>query len=245
MGLGLRLVLIQKHELRLTHAQRQQLSTLLLQLQLLRHPEFPGAARGLEGMLAGHRLLVERNARGILVGGLSEDVWNSRTTPEKLAAHKDVDIMVLDPHFSLERKLEAGVDWWLPRTERVSYRTDKGFGDVVLTFYQNAFGITLSFGARLLAPESQGLEPGLYIPNREFVINMRCHEATDKVGESVEIEERAQERNKEKLQMRIHEMLPKFINTALKKIWDFDLEFIPLPAEYLISIRRLVEKEAE
>src|SRR3989344_2154018 len=77
----------------------------LLELRLeLRHPDLPSVIRGLEGIRVAHQILQKRDSIGILIGGLSEAVWNQRRKPEDLEKHKDVDVAVLDKNFKLEER---------------------------------------------------------------------------------------------------------------------------------------------
>ena len=100
-------------ELRLCHRQSTRLEAGLKQLlrleQQLKHPEYPNMVKGLKGMQTAHDILQGREASGILIGGLSEAVWNQRRKEEKLYQHKDVDVLVLDD-VSVEN-FEGGIDW--------------------------------------------------------------------------------------------------------------------------------------
>ena len=80
-----------------------QLQTLAQKLQLkqllnatLFHADLPNSVKGLEGMKIADKILKERNARGVLIGGLAGAIWNKETTLGELDAHKDVDVYVLD-----------------------------------------------------------------------------------------------------------------------------------------------------
>ncbi|MBI5797316.1 hypothetical protein HZA98_00245 [Candidatus Woesearchaeota archaeon] len=151
-----------------------QLQQLLLQVQELRHPSIPNALCGLEGMSEAHKVLQKKNSVGVLVGGLSEAVWNQRRTQEELQAHKDVDVLVLDYDSGINR-FEGGIDWWLPRKERVIVKDIYGDREGPVEFYQNGNGVILSFGAKNLYDIS--LQAGLYILEPESVVTMRVYEA--------------------------------------------------------------------
>jgi len=114
MGFGLGLSLSQRCTLghRLKHSQKLGLKLLLE--QKLNHPEYPNMQKGLQGMQIADKILKERNARGVLIGGLSEAIWNQKRKLDELIAHKDVDVAVLDNHFELNKPFENGIDWWLP-----------------------------------------------------------------------------------------------------------------------------------
>jgi hypothetical protein len=158
--------------------QKQKCDLQLLLSQKLNHPDYPHMVKGLPGMQVAHDTLKRRNAVGVLVGGLSEAAWNLRRTPEELFAHKDVDVLVIDPNFGLEEAFEGGIDWWLPRRERITFRGDGTTGDVTQTWYENGSGVTLNFG--LNANELH--EPGLYIMNPDQVVRMRMAEAEASVA---------------------------------------------------------------
>ena len=126
MSLGHYHRLEQRHYL--SHAQKLGLKQLLLLEQKLKHPEYPNAARGLCGMQIAHQILQEREAPGVLIGGLSEAVWSQRRKEEDLYKHKDVDVMVLDDVDI--GKFEGGVDWWLPERGKITLKSSYGSGSV-------------------------------------------------------------------------------------------------------------------
>ncbi len=94
------------HRQYLSTEQKLLLKQVLAQRLELRHPEIPDAARGIEGMLAADALLKERNASGLLIGGLADAIWNQRRTEEELKAHKDTDVLVFDSSFTLKKILK-------------------------------------------------------------------------------------------------------------------------------------------
>lgn len=173
MGLHMTLRMAQRQCLRIE--QRMQLKQMLLQAQRLRHPDIPNAIHGLDGMLEAHRILQDKGATGVLIGGLSEAVWNQGRTKEELYAHKDVDVLVLDYDSGIKR-FAGGVDWWLPRKEKVVVRDIYRDKEGPVEFYQNGNGIILSFGAKR-RNIGLPLETGLHILDFESVVTMRVYEA--------------------------------------------------------------------
>lgn len=173
----------QRHYLR--HAQKLGLKQLFLLEQKLRHPEYPNAVKGLKGMQTAHQILQKREASGVLIGGLSEAVWNQRRKEDDLDKHKDVDVLVLDD--TDIGRFEGGVDWWLPERGKISFKSSYGTVEgYEEQWYVNGNGVVLSFGAHkcdhtgLVLPYGTQLDqisPGLYIPDSKWVINMREAEA--------------------------------------------------------------------
>jgi hypothetical protein len=125
-------------------------------------------AKGLEGMNQAHEILQKKEASGVLIGGLSEAVWNQRRKPEELSDHNDVDVLVIDD-VKIE-KFEGAIDWWLP--EEGMIKTSSAYSSSSTMFqkwYVNGNGVVLSFGAQ----KRYSLQPGLYIPDYDWVIEMR------------------------------------------------------------------------
>ncbi|MFT4310624.1 MAG: hypothetical protein ACMXYC_03255, partial [Candidatus Woesearchaeota archaeon] len=202
--------LSQIHSLNLI--QRFALRQLMQLRQKLKDPSIPNPVRGLEGMLVAHELLQQRGACGVLIGGISEAIWNPKRKPGELYKHKDVDVIVLDDHFKLQEKFERGIDWWMPQSSKINIRDDvsRMYG-VTQKWYENGHGIVLSFGVNnnLL---SKPLSPGLYIPDSEWVIDMRICEAYANIDHGViEVDEDTLDKYKDKLRNRIKESLPGFI----------------------------------
>lgn len=187
MGLGMRLELRQTQ--RLSHEQRQNLRQLLTLQQTLKHPEFPEARKGLEGIETAHEVLKRRNLRGLLIGGCAEAMW-SRSRNETLESHKDVDVMIdARPQDSLPEGFEGGIDWWNPRTERIRIARESGPTETEQTWWENDTGVTLSFGIK---PYGDTLAPGLYIPDRQWLIDMRLAEVVANVDrERVQLDDNA------------------------------------------------------
>ncbi|MBU1203504.1 MAG: hypothetical protein KKG60_00350 [Nanoarchaeota archaeon] len=150
------------------------LEYLLLLNKRLKHRVFPGALRGWEGLQSAHKVLVDRNSSGVLIGGLSEKLWNPEVNKEDLYNSKDVDVLVLDKSFELSKKFEFGIDWWTPKSERITFRLGGGKVEYIkCEWLENGHGIPLSFGVDKKHP----LDPGLYIPNREWIVRMREYES--------------------------------------------------------------------
>ncbi|MFA6536902.1 MAG: hypothetical protein WCT18_00710 [Patescibacteria group bacterium] len=198
----------------LTHAQKLQLKQLLLLEQKLKHAEFPYPVKGLEGMLIAHEVLQERGAVGVLIGGLAEAVWNQRRKPQDLENHKDVDVAVLDDHFQLDGKFERGVDWWIPQSGKITLRYEASVVEgVQKRWFVNGNGVVLSFGIN----KNMELKAGLYIPDSEWVVDMREYEAQSNVAfgrVSVEFDDDVFEKFRDKVKERVKTNLPKFVREA-------------------------------
>ena len=241
MELSLSLGYRQELSHRLSHEQRLGLKHLLLLEQKLRHPDIPNASKGLEGMQIAHEVLRTREAVGILIGGLAESVWNQRRKPEDLLKHKDVDVAVLDDAFKLSEKFEGGIDWWMPQDGKITITSDASRVEgVQKRWYENGNGVVLSFGMN----RSPELRPGLYIPDSDWVEDMRVYEAdvnVDYASISAEFDDDVFEKFRKKIRERVKWCLPKFIKKTFSGYilppryedgWDdvslegFDLETI-------------------
>ncbi|MBT4804923.1 hypothetical protein HON71_02010 [Candidatus Woesearchaeota archaeon] len=203
LGLGLRQTLEQKIYLNV----QQKLALKQLLLLELKHPEYPDVVKGLEGMKIADKVLKEKEVAGVLIGGLAEAVWNQRRKVEDLYQHKDVDVMVLS-ETSFD-KFEGGVDWWLPQKGRVKVNTEYRRNESEKQWYENGNGVILSFGAR----GGNNLEPGLYIPDRQWVVNMREYEARAHVDENVTVglDDNVYEKFRDHVKKKVKTRLPKFI----------------------------------
>ena len=195
----------------LSQAQKVGLKQLLAQRQNLRHPEYPGAVKGLEGMQAAHQILQEKEASGVLIGGLAEAVWNQRRKPEDLYTHKDVDVAVLDDHFKIYNDFEGGIDWWMPQDGRISVNYESGKVEgIYQRWYQNANNAVLSFGLT----KNADLDPGLYIPGSRWVVDMREAEAEANVDHGradAEFDEEVFIAFRQKIREKVKTRLPRFI----------------------------------
>ncbi len=243
MGFGFGLSLSQRCTLshRLRHSQKLGLKLLLE--QKLNHPEYPNMQKGLEGMKIAHKILQERNKVGVLIGGLSEAIWNYRRKPEELIAHKDVDVAILNAkeitdeyelnlmksyseeryklyqqsisNLELHEPFEGGIDWWLPQTERILFKSEDGNKELMQTWYENGGNVVLDFGLKL-GDYAEDLPSGLYLPDSQWVIDMRRFEALSHIdynnlGEA-EIDDDIFEKFNYEKRKTIKTKVPKFIS---------------------------------
>ncbi len=206
-----------------------QLATVRLLLKMqLKHPDFD-SIKGFEGLVKGHLVLKEKNEAGILVGGLSEDVWNRRRTKDELQQHKDVDIMILgNSHFS---DFEAGIDWWLPIEERIDVKGDISaiYGSKIKT-WQNAMGTILPFGIDVVGK----LPPGLYIQEPQWVVSMREHEAVTmhgNVGEEI-ISEFGK-----RIEKRMGTILPKYLKDVFGEFVAPTVRLVDIDREIYLALK--------
>ena len=159
----------------LKQSQRQELR----QLQKLRtetiweEGELPSAVPGLEGIRVAHQILVERQGVGVLIGGLSEEIWGRNTTEEQLLQHKDVDVLVVTEGFHLNEPFEGGIDWWLPMRARVQQVGDISTIDMHLQWWENGYGVPQPFQLSV----SEAAQPGLYFPDSDEVVDMQVEQA--------------------------------------------------------------------
>ncbi len=172
MSMGMSPCLRKTYTQRLTYEQKLLLRQLLEFRHELHHPEFPNAAKGLDGMFIAHKILQEKQAVGILIGGLAEAVWNVKRTVEDLEKHKDVDVMVAQKKFQPE-PFEGGVDWWVPHSAEIRILTDATDMTVNRQWWENHNDCVLRFALEYFS----GLKPGLYIPDSDWVFNMRFQKA--------------------------------------------------------------------
>lgn len=218
MGQSMGHYLAPQQRQRLDHALSLQLKQLLTLQQTLREPEQPYACKGLEGMLIAHKILNERNATGLLIGGLAQAVWNQRCKPDDLKTkHKDVDVMVL-PYKNSSNELnddipinrfEGGVDWWLPTESPITvYTSDISHTEKNQRYWKNGNNVLLSFGIMQKYP----LAPGLYIPDRDWIISMRVAEILAQVDDrNIQIEDEAIDAYEDKMDQQIKTRVPSFI----------------------------------
>jgi hypothetical protein len=247
MGLGFYQVCEQRCEQRqiLSYAQRFMLKQLLLLEQRLKHPEYPNMVKGLEGMQKAHQILYERGASGVLIGGLAEAVWNQRRKPEDLYKHKDVDVAVLDESFLLMENFEGGIDWWIPKKGRVTISSDAGsIEGIEKKWYENGAGVILNFGI----DKKVDLNPGLYIPSSDWVIDMREYEANANIDYSnvkVELGEEVFEKFREKIKEKVKTRMPKFIQDSFKSYILSSTRFSVSLEEFDIEIVRAINRYRE
>jgi hypothetical protein len=211
------------------------------------------ALKGYEGMQKAHEILMQKNAQGLLIGGLAKSVWNQRKSKEELEQHKDVDVVILNTHSVLEEPFEGGIDWWLPKTATLTIQYE---GSTVhgmrKTWYQNENGIILSFGI-LATPIHR---PGLYIPSPTWITDMKVCEAIaniDTTNIDIDIDSDVIERFRGKISRKIGKRVPKYITEKFKdhilepfyqdndkiypeySIEEFDLETLRAIQSYKLS----------
>jgi hypothetical protein len=197
-------------------SQKLELKQLLELSQNLRHPTFPNPVKGIDGLKLAHEILQSRDASGILIGGLSERIWSRKTRPGDLLEHKDVDVLVLNSDFELENKFEGGIDWWLPRTGKITHSPARPDAHQITETYStnwwvNGFDSILRFKIEC---DKNALKPGLHILDPRFVLEMRQVEAESCVDSSVNVDETVLERFGLLMQKRVKTKLPGFIRNA-------------------------------
>lgn len=166
-----------RSEIRLSHEQRLELDRLLKFEQQLRRPPSFEATLGLEGMSSADELLKEKGVVGLLIGGLSEEVWRSEKTRIKLTDHKDVDVLVTNLEFSLDEIFQNGIDWWLPKEEtfsKIKTRNGTPLDNVHVRWIENGNGIALHYFPHFVNEDY--LKPGLYIPDPDLVAKIKAEE---------------------------------------------------------------------
>jgi len=207
VGIGIECYQTLTHKL--GHSQKIGLKHLLSLNQTLKHPEFPNAKRGLEGLMVSHEHLKEKNTCGVLIGGLAESVWNKWRSKEGLYSHKDVDVMVLSDEFKLSEDFEKGIDWWLPYDGEITIKAD-GVSDFQIRqrWWKNCNNVPLSFKIE----KQYGFEPGLYITSPDFIANIREAEALANVDYGkVEIDDDVLEAFESKVKKQMGTRVPKYI----------------------------------
>ncbi|MFA6022687.1 MAG: hypothetical protein WC781_01215 [Candidatus Pacearchaeota archaeon] len=206
MGMGLYLVHCQRQLL--SQSQKLQLKQIMMLKHELVHPEFPNASKGFSGMRIANAILKERDSVGLLIGGLAEDVWNQRRSLEELASHKDVDVMILNPEFKLEKRFEGGIDWWMPYSKRLKVSDGfLGYDAKVFNWNENLNDVILHFNVK----KSCDLKPGLYIAGKEFVGAMRKAEIEGKTEKNIKYDEEVLDKYEERITGKMGKRVPKYI----------------------------------
>ncbi len=207
VGLGLKIELNQAITQAQEHKIKQQLKQLEKVSLSLRHEPFPGSVKGLEGIEIADKILKEKGAVGLLIGGLSEAIWNPRNTRNALNAlsekHKDVDVLIpyISPGLEID-DFEGGVDWWLPRELKIKIKYESATVEENVLFWENCLKVRLAF--TVLVRTKEPLLSGLYIPEPDFIRSMREAEVFARVDtKNVEVEESTRELFGEKLRKRI------------------------------------------
>ena len=240
--MGMRQELRMRQETRLTIGQKASLEQLLSLETVLRHPEIPNAAKGLEGIQAADTLLKERGAPGILIGGLAEEVWRSKKNLDDLNLHKDVDVLVLSAQFELEKHFENGIDWWLLKEKTFdSIRSSSGsrMTNVYQKWHENANGIILHFFINV-----QGsLDPGLHIPTPDLITEIRMNELGAMVDQSVGYDEEVHQAAQKKIRRRMTTRLMPEVKSAVVHIADVEhIESYSIPLDMYIAINEYHEQ---
>lgn len=172
-SLGLHLRTSHEQSQRLTKAQQQELTQLMQLRQELHSPPPPEARRGLDGIGEARRILQERGLRGVLIGGLATEIWKTGNI-ESLNRHKDVDIAVMLTDNNIDiQPFEGGIDWWLPRTARISAQHMGIRVDGNHTWLENANGVVIGYTIHEGPHAHPGYASELYIPTPAFIERMR------------------------------------------------------------------------
>lgn len=119
---------------------------------------FPNAVRGFQGMNQAHEILKDHESYGVLIGSLAEDVWDESIVVEDFRFRKDVNVLVLNMGFPIDKPFEAGIDWWLPRFSGKRWALEGQTYDGKI--WSNGHGDTLNFGVQNERPLR---EYGLYL----------------------------------------------------------------------------------
>jgi hypothetical protein len=162
----------------------------------------------MEGMHAADKILKDYGNVGVLIGGLAEGVWNQRCRHDDLAGHKDTDVMVADDVFDIKEPFYGGIDWWIPHSGKTDvYQGNTKIENMQLAWWENANEVVLKFGLRYRG----GLDPGLYIADRDWVIGMRDNEIRSSIDPRVQMEETAFDKFRERVERRVGKRLPRFV----------------------------------
>lgn len=150
--------------------QKAKLET-LMNLQLLlqdSHGEIPSAAHGIEALKEADRILSERNAVGVVAGSVIKSLWSTDSEPD-IDQHKDIDVLVLSPNFTLQQPFEGGIDWFLPEERRLEIVSGKGHSSINKTvrYWVNGNGVFMRAG---IVPDDQvhKMTRGLWIADVDF-----------------------------------------------------------------------------
>lgn len=132
-----------------------------------------GMRPGIDGLKSARRILLDGNSAGLLIGGVCERIWVPGVSERDLAAHKDVDVLLLGGR--AVGGFRGGIDWWNVQGYEMEYaksgRTAKetvtaysNFDDAVLKFYFSDAGKFIGDG------------PALYVPSSELVAEIKACE---------------------------------------------------------------------
>lgn len=223
--IGLSCVQIQSANLSLSQKQKFLLKQMCRLSLTLKDPSCGiKPEKGLEGMLTADEILKEEQSVGVLIGGLSEKVWNQRRKQEELYQHKDVDVLVLDKEFDVS-DFEGGIDWWLPKEGRLDVVYLGGNAEIPKKWWTNANNTVLAFGIN----QNYELKPGLYIPDRADVLRIKTAEAEAFLNSGDGVDEDVSYAFRRSLERKIKTKLPKFIREKFKdQILSLDYGEYPL-----------------
>lgn len=132
--------------------------------------EIDAPIKGLEGLEKADSVLREQGVAGFLIAGVLGDLWSKDSVNKKsLAKHKDVDVVVLDPEFRLEKRWQYGIDWFSPKKEGLM---SAGYGFEYM--FKAGPPIVLNYKIE----QKEKLDPGLWIPDAILYSKMRFVEAS-------------------------------------------------------------------
>ena len=234
---------------RLKQGQKLQLKQLLELSQKLVLPEFPNPTTGMEGLRVAHKILQEKEACGILIGGVLKAVLKYRNLMY-INSRKDVDVMVFNEGVEFN-DFEGGIDWWLPQSAGIRAMTDASTIDVNVKWWKNANNIVLSFGIDGVfkrewyrtEEEFQSKEfykPGLYIADKGFFEKMKQEELKANIDSRVCVDKVVFDRFNSEISKGLHYHPDRSIEdkfTFKHEFGSFPFEITPIPREYLIAIR--------
>lgn len=162
---------------RLSPKQKLELKGLLQLRHEFHSPPPPEAVRGLAGVGVSNEMLTQKGLRGILIGGVAIDFWKGNVGPDQLAAHKDVDVMVLPDDRKVGQlmdQFEGGVDWWLPQSAKMDTQglATRTYGRDV-TWWENGNGVELGFTVLTGRHALEQLPNGLLVPTPDWLVDMQ------------------------------------------------------------------------
>jgi hypothetical protein len=182
----------------------------LLGFRMILKDQTKTTIKGVEGLREANKILLKRRAAGILIGGLSESIWNKTRRPEHFLKHKDVDVLVLDDHFQISESLDGGIDWWLPHKENITLDNSVTImNNIETNWYENCNGVILNFIMK------GKLDFGLHIIDSSKIIEMREVEAKSNIDKSIMsegIDQVVFDRFHKRLRNSIKTRVPEFIS---------------------------------
>ena len=147
--------------------------------------------------------------------------------------------MVLDDHFKLEKPFEGGIDWWLPKEEKITTRSDLSEVQKTQRWYKNGYNVPLSYGLSMRLGANAGkigatdvkAKSGLNIFSPELITEMKLAEAKANTNfENVGIEDGVVEAFERKIRKRMGTRLARFIEepnvVQFTNVIKFDFETV-------------------